>query len=57
MAAVRNSDIEGITFEGVVGKNKGKGNTLLMSKAKTQAWIDKVKSLYHYEEAERLIKS
>lgn len=55
--AVRRNEVEGVTFEGVVGKARGKGNTLIMAKAKTQNWIDKVKSLYNNEEAERLIKS
>lgn len=33
------------TFEGVVGK-AGEGHKLIMAKAKTQAWLDKVKALY-----------
>lgn len=53
---VRNNKIEGITFEGVVGKVK-QGNQLIMYKAKTQSWIDKVKSLYDKDTAEKIINS
>jgi len=52
---VRNNEIEGITFEGVVGKY-GEGHNLTMAKAKTQCWIDKVKSLYP-ENAKSIIES
>ncbi len=54
---VRNNELEGVTFEGVVGKAKGKGNTILMRKAKTQAWIDKVRASYEPKIAESLINS
>lgn len=53
---VRGGEIEGITFEGVVGKS-GEGHKLLMAKAKTQAWVDKVKSRYSPEDAEKIINS
>ena len=53
---VRNGEIEGITFEGVVGKS-GEGHKLLMAKAKTQAWVDKVRSKYSPDEAEKIINS
>ena len=42
---IRLNQIEGVTFEGVVGKSGG-GNRVIRAKAKTQQWIDKVKSLY-----------
>ncbi len=55
---VRNGEVEGITFEGVVGKaGHGKTHDLVMAKAKTQAWVDKVKARYAPDEAERLINS
>ncbi len=55
---VWNQEIPGITFEGVVGKSgDGKNHDLVMAKAKTKAWIDKVKSLYTVEDAEKIIKS
>ncbi len=38
---VRLNQIDGITFEGVVGK-AGNKHTLIRAKAKTQMWIDKV---------------
>lgn len=41
---VRNNDLEGITFEGVVGKGVYK-KEIIRAKAKTQKWIDKVKEL------------
>lgn len=49
---VRSGDVPGITFEGVVGK----GPKGVMAKAKTQAWIDKVKAVYK-EDAARIIDS
>ena len=54
--AVRNSEIVEITFEGVVAK-AGSGHHLIMAKAKTQRWIDKVRSLYDPEAAEKIIAS
>ena len=43
--SIREEQLEGITFEGVVGK-AGEYCTLKMAKAKTQRWIDKVKARY-----------
>lgn len=40
---VREGELEGVTFEGVVGKS-GEGHKLIMAKAKTQAWVDVVRS-------------
>jgi len=48
-------DLEGITFEGVVGK-VGERHKLIRAKAKTQAWLNKVKELYG-EDAEKIINS
>jgi hypothetical protein len=42
---VRGGEIEGVTDEGVVGK-AGEGHKLVMAKAKTQAWVDKVMARY-----------
>ncbi len=44
------------TFEGVVGKG-GDGHKLVMAKAKTQAWIAKVKATHTAVEAEKIINS
>lgn len=51
-------EIEGITFEGVVGKiGHGKTHDLVMAKAKTKAWVDKVMARYTPDEADRIVKS
>jgi hypothetical protein len=55
---VWNGEIDGVTFEGVVGKTgHGKMHDLVMAKAKTRAWIDKVKARYAPQEAERILRS
>lgn len=55
---VWNGDVEGVTFEGVVGKaGHGKTHDIVMAKAKTRAWVDKVKARYTADEAEKLINS
>lgn len=53
---VRAGEIEGITFEGVVGKT-GEGHHLLMAKAKTQAWINAVRAKYSEADANRILNS
>lgn len=45
-----------ITFEGVVGKS-GSGHKLIMAKAKTQAWVDKVLSQYGLVEGKKIVDS
>lgn len=50
------SGLNGITFEGVVGK-AGSGHKLIMAKAKTQAWIDKVLAQYGEIEGNKLVES
>jgi hypothetical protein len=45
-----------ITFEGVVGKTIVKNN-IVMFKAKTQVWIDKVRERYESQRAEEIIES
>lgn len=42
---VRLNQIPGVTFEGVVGKAM-EGRRLIMAKAKTQLWLDKVQERY-----------
>ena len=55
---VWNGEIEGVTFEGVVGKTgHGKTHDLVMAKAKTRSWIEKIKARYTPEEAERIVRS
>jgi len=44
-----------ITFEGVVGKS-GDGHSLIMAKAKTQQWIDKVRNTFK-EKADEILNS
>ena len=53
---VRNSDVPEMTFEGVVGK-AGDGHTLVMAKAKTQAWIDKVYAKYGKSDGDVIVNS
>ena len=48
--------VEGITFEGVVGKAGG-GHKRVMVKAKTQAWIDKVIEVFGHEKGLKLVNS
>jgi len=52
---IKNNEVDGITFEGVVGKVKNK-NLIVMYKAKTQQWIDKVKSRFA-DRAQEIINS
>jgi hypothetical protein len=55
---VWNGEIEGVTFEGVVGKaGSGKAHDIVMAKAKTKAWVDRVKARYAPDEAEKMINS
>jgi len=49
-------DPAGITFEGVVGK-AGEGHKLIMAKAKTQAWINKVLERHGAEYGQKIINS
>ncbi len=46
----------GMSFEGVVGK-AGQKHELLMAKAKTQAWIDKVYASYGDAEGRKIVES
>lgn len=52
---IREEGLEGITLEGVIGKGIVKNN-LVMAKAKTQVWLDKVKDLYK-DDADSIINS
>jgi hypothetical protein len=55
---VWNQELEGVTFEGVVGKTgNGRNHNLVMAKAKTKSWIEKVRALYSRDEAEKIIRS
>jgi hypothetical protein len=47
---------DGMTFEGVVGKS-GTGHNLEMVKLKTNAWRDKVRSIYKPHIAEQILRS
>jgi hypothetical protein len=53
---VRAGELDGMTFEGVVGKAAGKQGPI-MAKAKTEAWIERVKARYSAEAARRIIES
>jgi hypothetical protein len=56
---VRLGTVEGITFEGAVGKevHTYKYDKHRMFKAKTEAWLDMVKSRYSWNQAEKIINS
>jgi hypothetical protein len=53
---VRRGELEGVTEEGVVGK-AGEGHKLVMAKAKTQAWVDKVIARYGAERGQKIVDS
>ena len=53
---VYNGEVDGVTFEGVVGKAKESKHDLIMAKAKSRIWIDKVRSV-HGAAAELIINS
>lgn len=56
VARVRRGEVEGITFEGVVAKGMV-NRELVMEKAKTQAWIDKVFALHEKWRAQEIVES
>jgi len=53
---VRRGEIPNITDEGVVGK-AGEGHKLIMAKAKTQTWIDKILARYGETEGRKIVES
>jgi len=53
---VRLGQVDGITFEGAVGKAEIRGD-LVMAKAKTQAWIDRVMEKYGIEKGRKVVES
>ncbi len=53
---VSRGEVEGITEEGVVGKG-GDGHKLVMAKAKTWVWIDKVLARYGDVEGRKIVES
>lgn len=54
--AIKNSSLEGMAFEGVIGKC-GQGHKRLAIKLKSQAWIDKVLAKYGKERGRKIIES
>lgn len=53
---VRTGQVQGITFEGVVGKAV-EDRELIMAKAKTQAWIDRVMERYGADRGRKIVDS
>lgn len=53
---VRRGEVEGVTFEGVVAKGVV-DRELVMEKAKTRAWVEKVKALHTPEQAKQILES
>ena len=56
VARVRAGELDGVSFEGVVGK-AGDGHRVVMAKAKTQAWVDAILARHGEEEGWRLVNS
>ncbi len=56
VARVRRGELEGVTFEGVVGK-AGDGHDLVMAKAKTEAWVARILERYGEKEGRLLVNS
>jgi len=55
---VWHGELRGITLEGVVGKiGHGKTHDLIMAKAKTASWVNKVRERYTPEEADKIVGS
>ena len=56
---VRAGEVDGASFEGVVGKGRTgkKDGKLVMRKIKTQRWIDSVLALYGEERGRKIINS
>jgi hypothetical protein len=56
VARVREGALPGVTFEGIVGK-AGDGHSLVMAKAKTEAWVRRILARYGEDEGRRLVES
>ena len=56
VATVRRGELDGVTFEGVVGK-AGDRHKRIAVKAKTQAWVDAVIARYGAEKGGQLVAS
>lgn len=56
VARVRRNEVEGVTFEGAVAKGMV-NKELIMEKAKTQSWIDKVFALHEQWRAKEIVES
>lgn len=56
LARVRRGELPGVTFEGVVGK-AGEGHRVIMAKAKTQAWVDRILARYGEDEGRLIVDS
>jgi hypothetical protein len=54
---VRLGEVDGITFEGVVGKAQSFRGQIVRAKAKTQAWIDRVMQVHGEVAGRRLVES
>ena len=56
LETVRTNQLEGISFEGVIGK-VGSGHGRLMRKAKTQNWLDAVRQRFDESQALAILRS
>ena len=56
VARVRRGELPGVTFEGIVGK-AGDGHSLVMAKAKTEAWVRRILERYGEDEGRKIVDS
>jgi hypothetical protein len=56
VARVRRGELPGVTFEGIVGK-AGDGHSLVMAKAKTDAWVRRILERYGEAEGRTIVDS
>jgi hypothetical protein len=54
---VRDGELEGVSFEGIVGKAGNTTHKLVRAKAKTQEWIDKVYEIHGHTQGDKLVNS
>ena len=56
VAKIRRNELAGVSFEGVIGK-AGCGHSLVMAKAKTQAWVDRILEKHGEKKGRKLVNS
>lgn len=56
VAKIRRNELTGVSFEGAIGK-AGCGHNLVMAKAKTQIWVDRILEKHGEEKGRKLVNS